>query len=664
MTARTLWRCLAILALTCSLSACLLDGVEGKTAANDPAAGPINTKTYPVQIDVVGQGKVDASSGVTCSGDCRIDVREGETLQLSAAPVSGYRFQGWRGSCRGTGQCRVTVRGPQNIVVDFEPVDSGTPAPPGTIVDTGELFPEIASPGSVPVTLHPGATIRSGEAVTVVFGVPFPKGLLADVSDLRVTDGAGVELPSHVVETARWRSLGGTTTEESVRSALVYTQVTFAEVAPLGIAVEFGRAATSQLGPQPAPDAFWVGISNGPDPDEYPAAADVREPAVYATLPADWLGAALLRTRSQPVFLDATWAWFDDALVNYATTAVNDVASSVTPENLIAYATEAEPWLFDRAMSLFGVYARTGELKWLRHAHRAAQFYATHVKANGAFDLKSSDDLKYSYGQSLFTDLMLTGDERLLGTIENIAQFGYSYKETYSPTLNFWTERHQTYALLAALSAWEATGKAEHADRAIEVAKASFAAARQPANGWTPQGCILHTIRQHEGDSDDRPICSPWMSALLGDAVWRYYLVSLDADALEFLAGLGEFVARHGIRDISDAHAELAGLWAPWYLASESVEFSDTGPWGDIEHTCDVAGLTARGAWAAKALGRDSSAIQLATERLLPGCQHNLESWHRTTTVTRPEWRLQPPRKFSWWFGTTLDLPWLVGSLD
>ena len=664
MTARTLLRCLGILALTGSLSACLLDGVDGRAAASDPANSPISTKVYPVAIDVQGQGKVSATNGVSCTGKCRIDVRDGDTIGLSADPDNGYRFQGWRGSCRGTGQCRVTVREPENIVVDFAPVDAVPPVDAGTIVDTGELFADIPSPGSVPVTLHPGTTVRSGETVTVAFGVPFPKGLLADVSELRVMDSSGADWPSQAVETARWRTLGGASTEESVRSALVYAQLDFPDTAPRTITVEFGRPATARLGPQPAPETFWVGISNGPDPDEYPAAADVREPAVYGTLPADWLCAALLRSRSQPVFLDAGWAWFDDALVNYATTAVNDVASSVTPENLIAYTTEAEPWLFDRAMSLFGVYARTGELKWLRHAHRAAQFYATRVNANGAFDLKSTDDLKYSYGQTMFVDLMLTGDLRHLDPIERIARFGYSYEETYSTSLNFWTERHQTYALLAALSAWEATGQADHAERAIEVAKASFAAARQPAGGWTPQGCILHTIRQHEGDSDDRPICSPWMSALLGDAVWRYYLVSLDAEALEFLAGLGEFVAVHGIRDISDAHSELAGLWAPWYLASDSVEFSDTGPWGDIEHTCDVAGLTARGAWAARAIGRDSTAIELATERLLPGCRHNLESWHRTTDVTRPEWRLQPPRKFSWWFGTTLDLPWLAGSLD
>ena len=152
------------------------------------------------------------------------------------------------------------------------------------------------------------------------------------------------------------------------------------------------------------------------------------------------------------------------------------------------------------------------------------------------------------------------------------------------------------------------------------------------------------------------------MSALLADAVWRYYLVSKDSQALAFLSDLGLFVARYGIRDVSSTHSALSGKWAPWYLASSSVKYTDSGAWGDLEHACDVAGLTARAAWAARALSRSPTDIDRATQRLLPGCKWALDYWHRTTDPTQPEYRLQPPRKFSWWFGSTLDLPWLVGQ--
>jgi hypothetical protein len=661
-------RACVLIGLCALLAACDPDDEGSANAGSGDSSSipdPGNAKTYPVDIDVEGSGRVTESGGATCQGTCRIDVTEGETLALTAVPASGARFAGWGGSCgnQNSSSCRLTIRNAQRIVVHFEPEDTTAPPPSPTVptvVDTASLFVTVDSPGRVPVTLHPGTTVANGQPVTVAFGVPFPRGLVTDLDMLRVVDAEGAELPSHIVELARWRRLGSSSGAESIRAALFYIEASFSTGAPRAVAVEFGHAHTLELGAKPAPDGFWTGISNGPDPDEYPAGADVREPAVYATLPADWLGAALLRTRTQPVLLDETLRWFDEALSNYATTAVDAVASSVTTENRIDYANVAEPWLFDRAMTLFGVYVRTGELRWLRHAHRAAQFYARHVAANGAFDLKDSDDLKYSYGQAMLVDLMLTGDQRLLDPIERVADFGDLWDETYSSSRNFWTERHQTYALLAALSAWEATGAPEHATRTIEIAAATFKAALEPANGWSVQGCVLHTIRQHEGDADDRPICSPWMNALLADAVWRYFLMSEDTRALVFLADLGNFVARLGIRDVSDAHAQLAGMWAPWYLASQSVGFTDTGPWGDMEHTCDVAGLTARAAWSARALSRDASQAELATQRLLPGCRWVLDYWHRTSDVTRPEWRLQPPRKFSWWFGTTLDLPWLA----
>ena len=82
------------------------------------------------------------------------------------------------------------------------------------------------------------------------------------------------------------------------------------------------------------------------------------------------------------------------------------------------YTTDYEPWLFDRTATLFGVSARTGDVQWLRHAQGSAQFY----------DLDT----------------------------------------------NFWPERHQTYALMAALSAWEATGEAMYVDRAREIIDVSF----------------------------------------------------------------------------------------------------------------------------------------------------------------------------------------------
>jgi hypothetical protein len=148
------------------------------------------------------------------------------------------------------------------------------------------------------------------------------------------------------------------------------------------------------------------------------------------------------------------------------------------------------------------------------------------------------------------------------------------------------------------------------------------------------------------------------MSALFSDAVWEYYIHSEDEAALTFMSDLARFVSRYGVYSGED---ELSFL-LPWYLASSVKTFSDDGPWGDVEHTCDVAGLVARGAWAEKQRGGDPAPLRATAERLLEGCAWNLDSWHRpdAPAVGKTEWRLSPPRKFNWWFGTTSDLQWLM----
>lgn len=530
--------------------------------------------------------------------------------------------------------------------------DAGGDAGP----DSGDLFAVFPSPGRVEVILHPGETVTLDAQTLVAFGIPFPRNQVADIAQIRVTDAQGAEIAAHVRELARWRSLTPGASVDSVRAALVFVNRTFADRTPVSIYVAYGETRTQDLPDPGDPRDTWVPISSGSFPDEYPAGENIREPAVYASLPADWLSACLLRTRTTNAYADADWQWFDDFLVNSARTAVNDVDPRVTA--LIDYLGAEAPWLFDRAMTLFGVYVRTGDVKWLRHAHRAAQFYAGHLDANGYFDMKSYEDLKYSYGQCLFVDLMLTGDTSLLDPIDRVASACTSWNPVYTTNSNFWTERHQTYALLGALSAWEATGDQAHADRVREIAEASFAHALNPPGGWPTDGCLLHQFSDHEGAGTDDPVCSPWMSALFTDAIWRYYLHSEDSAALTFLAGIGDYVRLYALY----LGQENLDRMVPWYLVSSVYQFTSDGPWGDMEHACDVAGLLAKAAWARKTLGEDHTDLLAAARTLLTTCEFVLDYWHRPggPDAGLAEWRLNPPRKFNWWFGTTLDLQWLL----
>lgn len=520
------------------------------------------------------------------------------------------------------------------------------------------LFATPVAQGSVDVLLHPGSTVQNGNAVKVAFGVPFPRGFVASVNNIRVTDAAGTEIPSSVTELAPWRGIGAAAGQpSSVRAALVYVEQSFTHSTPVTIKVQWGAARTRTLsGTLPAPSALWTDIANGHSPAEYPAGDRVREPAVYATLPAGWLSQTLLRGPASASGTDPSLAWWDAAMQGYAATAVNEVAATVPTSAYIPYTTEAEPWLFDRALTLFGLYIRTGDVHWLRHAHRAAQWYASRVTADGIFSLVSYKDLKYSYGASLLTDYFLTGDAALRAPIARIGAAGMAeWGSTYSPSQNFWTERHQAYALRAALAAFALTGDATQAARATAQARLVVQMSQNPAQ------CPLHTVEQHEGDTGDkRMMCSPWMGALLSDAMMEYYIASEDANTLRWLAGMGDFVRKHALYDGGIEHPELNGLKMTWYLAGAGEHYEDgQRGWGDMEHSCDVGGMSARAAWAKRQLGEDAAPTQQVAQQMLGTCQYVLDYWHRSTP-TLAQWRLTPARKFNWWFGSPLGYDWFL----
>jgi hypothetical protein len=619
-----------------------------------PSTPPPSTpppSTVALDITIQGSGVVaDGARGISCATSCVAQVVPGTAITLGPTPDSGFTFDSWSGACTSNGSCALTVQSATSVTARFTATVAGTPS-------GDSLFATVTSPGSVTVTLHPGSQVALGQSTKVAFGVPFQRGLVSSASSLRVIDpGTGAEIPSAVQELTRWRTIaaGGA---ESVRAALFYVDTTFQDLSPKTLRVEFGNTHTRTLsGTQPAVSSLWTSIANGPVPTEYPADDDVREPIVYATLPADWLARTLLITRTTPVGQSAPLGWWDSSLVNYARTAVNDLPSTVPTSSYINLVAE-EPWLYDRALTLYSVYIRTGDVKWLRHAHRAAQWYAKKVGSNGIFVLSSySADLKYSYGLSLLIGYALTGDQALRAPIERVAAAGVrEWTTSYSTSMGFWTERHHAYAILAALNAFELTGDRTHAQRATDLVNRTIQMSQNAAM------CPLHTVEQHEGVAGDtRLMCSPWMGALVGEAMLRYYILAEDPAVLTWLSGMGDFIRQYAVYDGGIEDSELAGKIVPWYFVGPTGQLEDGRGWGDLEHTCDVAGLAAKAVWAKKRLGLSPALIEATADDLLESCNFVLDYWHRSTT-TLPEYRLSPPRKFSWWFGSSTDLAWMLG---
>jgi hypothetical protein len=253
-----------------------------------------------------------------------------------------------------------------------------------------------------------------------------------------------------------------------------------------------------------------------------------------------------------------------------------------------------------------------------------------------------------------------------------------------------WTERHQAYAFSAHLTAWEYTGDEAYRDKLDAYVAQMVDHVATPPGGYAADGCLVHDFKHHEWGRFETPtgICSPWMTALLAEPLWRYYRLTDDSRALGLLADFAESVTRYGTYVADDSTgtspgSNIYGKRVAEYLYSSSFRASDpstypsedkkngtpiSGVYSDREHTCDVAGLVARGVTAGRLLDRDMSQEASVAGELVEGCQAVLDTWYRPgddTYVSNngPEWRLTPPRKYNWWFGTTHDLPRLEAEL-
>lgn len=626
--------------LTCFIAGCSQDGGGSgseEATSTTPAAATVPAPTQPspqaytVTISVSGSGTVsDSGNGINCTATCSVQVAANRTLTLSQTAGAGAAFSGWSGACSGVAGCSTTVTGSTSVTATFNAV-TATP-PPATPTPTPTPAPPAPTPGSSNVTVQ----VHASGAVS--FGLPFERGALSDPLRIRVL-ASGSEVPVFAKALARYP-------DGSLRAALVQFDGTAGNVV-----VDWSVARTRQLNERPVE---WVDVTDN-------LTGTVKEPRVFVTLPAAYLCRAALRTNCLPLATSP----LDEAYANFARTAINEVTDPgfTVP---MPYASSSghvdlsgeEPWLFDRALSFFSLYARTGELKWLRQAHRHAQKYASQVNSIGIFALSSYDhDLKYSYAWSPFVDYLLTGDSTMLPVIDRVAQAGArEWQTAYSTSLGFWTERHHTYALLSAVIHYEATGN----QTSLALARSLMDTLVSMSNNAAK--CPLHTITQHEGVANDaRMMCSPWMTAMLAEAVYRYWMTSADDRAVTWLAGLGDYLVNHAIYDGGLESTELAGRKMTWYLAGVGMRIEDQRGWGDMEHACDAAGLAARAVWAKGRLGQDGTSVRNAVTALLDTCTYVLGYWTRSTT-SLPKYRLNPPRKFNWWFGSTSDATWLLSN--
>ncbi|MBC7790216.1 MAG: putative Ig domain-containing protein [Anaerolineae bacterium] len=92
--------------------------VESATATGHIAS---ITRGWRLTVQVAGDGRITASPGIDCPGECTTLLgARGATVTLTASPAVGETFGGWSGGgCSGAGSCLVTMNGHRDITAAF-----------------------------------------------------------------------------------------------------------------------------------------------------------------------------------------------------------------------------------------------------------------------------------------------------------------------------------------------------------------------------------------------------------------------------------------------------------------------------------------------------------------------------------------------------------------
>ncbi len=387
-------------------------------------------------------------------------------------------------------------------------------------------------PPPPPPPLDPNLSVQlvpaAGQTGTQVvnFAVPLPPGM-ATAPDLRVANG-GTALPTY-------RRGLGSHGDGSLRA--IQVQVELAVTGPMTLDLEIGGTGG---GDRAAVDvATTLVVADG-----------TQGPKVWVRLPPAWMagagafGAVVPRAEIAGTPLDA-WG------------GVCDYARWDTAAFLAGQASR-DVWLFDRTTAMYRGYAVTGDAAPLASAYREAAIYRAGVTGDGAATRigvpGAADDLKYHYTQGMALHWLLTGDDRFREAAEDVATraHGLWADPGYAGGADFWTERHAGFALLA--YEWAAMVSDDQAatfrgwgDQAVA---AYLALQASWPTSWTDANarCFAHTADAH-GESYGYTGCSPWMSAILADALEVHAARADAARAAEVRAGLvrlGRLIARDG----------------------------------------------------------------------------------------------------------------------
>ncbi|MBU4564267.1 MAG: hypothetical protein KMY53_15070 [Desulfarculus sp.] len=538
------------------------------------------------------------------------------------------------------------------------PAWAQTPPPDPTTASYRGFFPGPQPQGEVPLTLVPHPRALS-QVVPVSFGMPFPPGYVSDPKLISLVDNTGQEIPIHVEVLANW--LPPVPGAPCIRSVLIQYQDYMASPVPRTYTLRWGKPRQKTMAKGWPASRAWLSITD----NSYPALT-VKDPTVWALLPASWLGKALIKGRLAPAGTYPAFHWYEEALGGFYQQAINQPVlnknQQVHPERKkrfgIDYLNTYEPWLLDRTTTIFLRYLTTGDLKPYKFALRDVQFYAHNVQENGNFALLKPGrppNVIYGNQEALTIAWFFTGLTSLQNASKRVVKLLDRWYPEYSPERTFWTERHLAFHLMIATAAYEMTGDPALLARARHAMDIAIGMQTSPPPGAPKDGCLIHTGVQHSSPVKGWT-CSPWMSVLFEDAAMRYYLVSADPRVPQLVLNMADYFITHGIYRRTPKNSKILFTY-PYYMAS-SVEKAEISSM-DWQHCLDTGKLLVLAIYFARKQNLPWKQYLKIYEELVVSAKEMLPK-HRTGRIT--PYTLFPPRKFSWWFRTTADIPWLLNQ--
>ncbi len=409
------------------------------------------------------------------------------------------------------------------------PIDAGPPVDGGPRPDAGRP----PADATVQVRLVPASGVSGAQRV--IFGVPLPARMLDDAARVRVRDASGAEIAAATRALATHR-------DGSLRSVEVQIDRTISGEET--ISVDIGTAGSGGLA--------RVEVASTLTP-----ASGVEGPRVWALLPAEWLSASGVAgpMAAASTLAPSLRAW--DSLCDYE-------RASFGTETFLSMSSNRAVWLYDRGTVFYRGYVSRGTLGPLSSAYRETALYRDGITGEGSSTRigipgGADGDPKYNYVQNLALHYLLSGDDRAREAAEDVAtrMMALWPSPGYAGGADSWTERNAGFALLAYVWALRVTDEPALAATYQSAADTAVDAyldlqATYPVGYADPDArCFAHHGDAHD-PAEGNPYfgCSPWMSAILAEALDAYLEHTTPERAARVsrsLAQLARIIARDGV---------------------------------------------------------------------------------------------------------------------